>query len=314
LSRANPRETLDAMDKVERTTVERRKLADAILYDWAERDPAAAWQWAADAGTSFDLPGWPPLQASLIQQIAVSYPERVAGLMRELLTKDPAAIGLSSSVIAEHAIESLLANGRADLARQALGQWTSTADGGAVLGRAVFESMAMAMARSSPTESAAELQSLPSSSGRNFALAAIGAEWASRDPQAALAWAQRLTLEANRDNVVESAFARWEQSDPAAAAEWLVAQPVAAPIDRLIAQVIADRRVTETNLSAALTLAESISDSRLRCQGLESVARRWSKADPEAAARYISTHAMLSSEEKARILRWLQSPEEDPEN
>lgn len=300
-SRHNPTGALDVAQWLARDASERHALVGAVLADWAEREPDAAWHWALATGTACDVPGATPLPAEVLAHIAARDPKRAVTLLGSLLqqTGGPGSINLST--LACDTLAAVMERGGTDMAWEALRAW-STAPQAEWLGRDAFERVA---ARESPANAAARLASLPPSSGRNFALGEVVAAWAAREPRAALGWTQQLPAE-NRADAAAAAFARWEANDPMAAAEWLGGNASDAGSDRMIAHLVSDPRVVRSDLHAALSLAESVGDSRLRRQAIESVVRRWAEEDPRAAANYVANQSMLSAEEKRQIVAALE--------
>ena len=298
----DPAHALEVAQWVARNPGERHDFVLAVLDDWAMRDPASAWRWSVAAGTSCDRPGAPPLAAAVLAQVAAHDPGQVAALLGTLL-QGGAAGPLNIAAIADHALGALLEHGEGDAAWRTLRAW-SAAPGAGLLGRDAFEHVALATAKRSPAAAAEELRALPPSPGRNFALAAVAAEWAVGNPPEALAWAAQLPADC-RSDVGAAAFARWEDREPVAAAEWLAGGAATQDGDRMIAHLVADPRIVRLDLPAALSLAENVGDARLRCQCLESIVRRWAETDSAAARAYVENQSKLSSEEKQSILATL---------
>jgi hypothetical protein len=312
LGRNDPGRALAIASRLGREPEETRLLIAPIVHDWAKRDPTAAWHWTVEAGTAFDVPGQLPLPAAVVVDIAATQPAEVSGLVGELLDNDAPPQALNVSAIAEEGIAALVRNGSTGEAWAAIEQWSGSPRA-QLLGREPYERIALAAAQSSPAAAAAHLQELPPLPGRNFALAEVASEWANRDPRAALAWTEQLDAGDAREDVMCAAFGRWEQKDLTGAAEWLAPRADTAAYDRLIAEVVSDPRAVQTNLRATLSLVENITGPRLREQSLESVARRWAETDITSATQYITANARLSSDEKLRLLKALQPPDDDPE-
>jgi hypothetical protein len=312
LARQDRGQALAIATQLARTPVEARQLLTGIVTEWGTTDATAAWHWAVAAGTTYDVPGLPPLPAIVLAQVAAQRPADVAGVVSELLEHDAKRGDLNVAALASQAVGLLVDCGATEEAWAAVGEWARSPDADA-LGREVFERTALATAQHDPAEAARRLQELPALLARNLALAAVAGEWAKQDPRAALDWTQELKTADGRSDAVRSAFAQWEQRDMTAAADWLATHGESAEYDPLIAELVADPRAVRTNLSATLSLVESIAEPRLREQGLESVVRRWSETDAPAAIKYIATNPKLSDEVKQRLLRSLVPPDDDPE-
>jgi hypothetical protein len=312
LARHDRGQALAIAVRLARTPAEARQLLTGIVTDWSKNDATDAWRWTIAAGTAYDVPGLPPLPAVVLAHVAAARPGAVAALLSELLGPDRNHGDLNVAALADQAVAALVDHGATAEAWAAIGGWARE-PGGELLGRGVFERIALATAQQAPADAARRLQDLPALPARDFALAAVAGEWAKQDAPTALAWAQELKAGDGRSNAVRSAFAQWEQRDMPAAADWLAAHGENADYDPLIAELVADPRAVRTNLRATLSLVESITEPKLREQGLESVVRRWSESDAPAAIRYISTNPKLSSDVKDRLIQSLVPPDDDPE-
>jgi hypothetical protein len=312
LARHDRGQALAIATRLARTPAEARQLLAGIVADWSKSDATDAWHWTIAAGTAYDVPGQLPLPAVVLAQVAADRPAAVAALLSELLEADRNHSDLNVAALANQAVAALVDHGATAEAWAAIGEWARS-PAGELLSREAFERIALATAQQAPADAARRLQSLPALPARDFALATVAGEWAKQDPAAALAWTQELKAGDGRSGAVRSAFAQWEQKDMPAAADWLAAHGESADYDPLIAELVADPRAVRTNLRATLSLVESITEPKLREQGLESVVRRWSETDAPAAIRYISENPKLTDDVKHRLLRSLVPPDDDPE-
>jgi hypothetical protein len=232
-------------------------------------------------------------------------------LVAEALKQGGAPLNFGESSTAQLALQALAKTGNSAMERAAIEAW-SRDPGYEQIDRGAFEEVAVPWAQQSPAETAAWLRTLPPSQERNAALAAVAENWAGRDPKAAMDWSNGLSAGDDRQNALQKAFGQWERVDMLAAAQWLGQQPADPVIDHLIANLVGDSRVTQADPPAALMLAESVSDPRLRGQSLDAVLRTWGREDMAAAEKYVSESTQLSSAQKEQILQRLHHPDDEP--
>src|SRR5262249_10249539 len=152
--------------------------------------------------------------------------------------------------IAEAAINALLENGRADLARQHVELWARAANPPAV--GASYLAVAWQLARDSDQAAADWLLALPASADRDAAFAGVAGNWADHDPDAAMTWAAALPAGEARTAALQRTFRVWADHDAAAAAQWLLAHEAAPEADRLVATWIAASPQAREHPSLAL--------------------------------------------------------------
>jgi hypothetical protein len=109
------------------------------------------------------------------------------------------------------------------------------------------------------------------------------------DPNAAIAWAVAIPGGEARDNALRSIASSWGQSDPRSAADWwLKNEPVGNPSgDGTLGQIIANwARIDQ---SAALTWAQGMSDSAAKQSALASIVGQMAGNEPQDAAAIVGT-------------------------
>jgi hypothetical protein len=311
LARTRPLMALDLAQKAGRTDAERYTLSFAALQVWSRNNPEPAWSWTLQTFRQLDLAGQPSLRSCVLDQVAGLNPTWVITLVAEALKQGGAPLNFGETSTAQLALQAMDKAGNSTLERPAIEAW-SRDPGYDQIDRAAFEEVAAPWAQHSPTEAAAWLRTLPPSSERNAALAAVAENWAASDPKAAMDWSSGLSAGDDRQNAMQKAFNEWEHTDMLAAAQWLGQQPADPVTDHMIANLVGDPRVTQADPPAALMLAESVSEPRLRGQSLDAVLRTWGREDPTAAEKYVMESTQLSSAQKEQILQRLRHPDDEP--
>jgi hypothetical protein len=224
--KSRPEFAIDLARDIGRTDAERHVLLYAALSDWAQRDAAAALQWAFEKSESYNIPGNASLLYVVLEQVAQDNPS-VAVSVVDATLRSKSETGTSTDVV-RLTLEALIKTGRIDLARQAVDGWAAGPQARRLSG-GDYEVIAMALAQKSLDSAGTWLQSLPSSPGRNEAYAAFAGTWVQQDPRGAMDWAQSLNPADGGDDVRVAVFQRWLKSDRTAATQWLSAQPATDP-------------------------------------------------------------------------------------
>jgi hypothetical protein len=311
LARTRPAMAMDLAQKAGRTDAERYTLSFAALQVWSRNDPVPAWSWTLQNFRQLDLAGQPSLRSCVLNQLAGLDPQSVITLVAEALKQGGAPLNFGEASTAQLALQALSQTGNSAMEQPAIEAW-SRGPGYEQIDRAAFEEVALPWAQQSPAAAAAWLRTLPPSQERNAALAVVAENWANRDPKAAMDWSNGLSAGDDRQNAMQKAFSQWEGKDMLAAAHWLGQQPADPVIDHMVANLVGDPRVTQADPSAALMLAESVSDPHLRGQSLDTVLRTWGREDMAAAEKYVAESTQLSSAQKEQILHRLHNPDVEP--
>jgi hypothetical protein len=215
-------------------------------------------------------------------------------------------------------MDALIKNGGIVLAREKVAKWVREIDQSFV-GSTALESVALHMARSSPSDAADWLRALPISEERNFAVGTLASDWATRDPHGAMEWAVTLNTDEGRIEAMQRAFSQWVEQDPVRAAEWLdrdlVSLSIGPQLDQMLTSLIAASPMARTDGEGALQWARLVGEPRLRSQVIGGVFSTWLRSDRPTAARYLRENAELTSEQKSGILKshWKARAEGDNE-
>ena len=94
---------------------------------------------------------------------------------------------------------------------------------------------------------------------------------------------------------------QWMRTDAESASGWLNEQPEGDAKDRGISALLRDRSVRE-DPEAAVAWADSISDSEMRSEQVESSARNWLSKDRASALEYLESTTSLSAEQKTKLI------------
>ena len=301
LARTQPALAMELALEVARSDLEKYQLTAAVVGLWAQDDPAAAWAWALPQSKRLTQPGETPLLAIVLDEVATVDPTQVVTLADSALRQDGGTTdsNLDPGELTQMAVQALLQSGHADLAQAAVEAWA----GGAYpkIGNAAFEEVALNLAKNSPQAASDWLRSLPVSDGRNQALATLAAEWAGTAPQAALDWAAKLDANDGRTDAMQRAFDRWAATDLVSAAHWLGENESNPAADGMIAHMIGESALGETDPQLALKWADLISDDDLKSRSVEQVVIAWGERDPAAATRYLLETTALKPEQKNQL-------------
>ena len=302
LARRNPLKALELAMVLARTEEEKHGWVSALLGDWARRDPVAAWGWANAPTQQYAVPGDPSLSVIVLSAVAADDPARAVEIAEETLHTEDAAADVASA-----AVDALLRTGNAQLARDTIERWNANPDTRTKLDNASFEKAALALANESRTAAADWLRDLPASESRNLALATLAAEWSETAPQAAMQWAAALEGDEGRTDAMQRVFNRWAATDMTAASQWLAENEAHPKADELIASLVSDSPLRETNPALALRWAELIADADARSRNVESIVLGWGNQDRDAAVRHVNESTTLKPEQRQRLLEALRT-------
>lgn len=129
-------------------------------------------------------------------------------------------------------------------------------------------------------------------------------KWAESDPIAAFSWLRARPAGTERDTAMMFAFREWFDDDPTAAAQWIEgfkSDPVVDPAIDLYARLKSHKEP-----SAAVGIAERISEPKRRLQAVKFVAGNWYARAPAAAQEWLN-RSELPEEVKAAIAQQAQA-------
>lgn len=252
-----------------------------IAREWAKLDPTAAMEWAGG------LEGRERGEAmvSVIGEVAATDPSKAVSMAAGLEGEDQAR---AYGEIAERWA-------REDF--EAADAWASSLTGEGK-DRAMRE-MIEVLAGTDPEAAASRIASLTDESIRDRAITSVASEWSGDDPAGAAAWLA--TQETNdADDAMRRVMSNWVAQDSAGALSFIESQPAGDMRDGATQTYLWMNRDLEP--SAAMGLAEGISDERDRARSIGMTARRWMEEDETAAKAYIESTTALDDGMKERIL------------
>jgi hypothetical protein len=302
----NPTMALELALTVARTADEKYRWAATLVSQWAETDNAAAWAWALEPGHAHVGAGEPALPELVLACIAAVDPDKVVALTDSALsTIADGDVGLDAAELTHGAVRVLLGAKRDDLARESLERW-ATSDAGGTIGNAAFEEVALNLAQRSRAEAADWLRNLPSSEGRNLALATLAADWATTAPDEAMTWAASLDLNSGRVDAMQRVFNRWADKDIVASAQWLADHEASPQADTLIGNLVNDTSLVSVAPERALQWSALISDPTARSATVQHVIVAWATRDAAAALHYAQDTPLLSATQRQQVLEMLR--------
>lgn len=218
LSRRDPIAALNLAEAIGATPMDKYILAAGVVAAEADSTSLPSWNWLLLNSDRLTPEGLDPLLGVYLRTVAAHEPQGVVRLVDGALQSGGPSC--DSGVLVTSAVTSLLASGHADIAQQAISQW-SERFGSEAIPPAAASSAALSLASSeSPQQAADWLGTLPASDAREQAIAALAAEWTNHDPQSAMAWTLKLPADAGV-SAASRALNAWMDRDPAAANAWL---------------------------------------------------------------------------------------------
>ncbi|MBB5349815.1 hypothetical protein HNR46_000036 [Haloferula luteola] len=256
--------------------------ADTIAREWAKLDPEAAMAWAN--GLEGDEKG--SAMVSVISEVAASDPAKAAAMAANLTGDD------QTRAYGE------IAKNWATTDMAAAESWANSLTGDAK-DRAMSEVLEV-LARTDVDAAAAKLSSVSEGEYRDRLVATLAGKMAQTDPAAAAAWLGSQDS-ADYGNAMREIMNNWVSQDSEGALSFIEAQPVGEVRDSAT-QTYLWRSQDTIEPTAAVALAEAISDERSRSMTIGMTVRRWMETDEDAARSYVESSTTLSDRAKERIL------------
>lgn len=303
LLQRQPALAVDLALNVARSADEKHAWVGALLTDWTAFNPDAAWAKSLELTRTNAVSGDPALPALVLGQLAKFDPDRVVIFADNVLQagQSEETVGFGPAEVTHAAIRALLNAQQSELARRTVERWSGPATAEA-LGNGAYEEAALEYAKRSRTEAADWLHNLPPSSGRDFALATLAADWATTAPQDAMTWASSLESPSARSEAMQRAFNRWADSDIVAAAQWVADHDSSPQADTLIANLVGDTSLGHVAPERAIQWSELIRDPDIRQTAVQRVVSAWSQHDAVAAARFTQQTQLLSPAMRQQLL------------
>jgi hypothetical protein len=127
-------------------------------------------------------------------------------------------------------------------------------------------------------------------------------EWGRTDPKAAVQFAQGSPTGIERQELLEATIRAWSERDLVAASDWLNEFEPQPDYDLAVAAIANSEPLCLYQPETALSWAESITTSATRWEVTSFVVTLWAQRNPPAARLYIETSAVLTPEERTRML------------
>jgi len=260
----------------------------SILNQWAQRDPAAAYEWFKQ-----NLAGNPQMVSAaltgLFDKMAAVDPDMALRNVWQL-PQDLRNRALQATV------NQMIASGK----QEQIMQYFNT------LNDSSAQSMLATIfvnqwATYYPAETASWIASLTDPAVRYRATLTLISKWGYDNPAAAVDWVASLPRDQNWGAEVSRMMDVWAKDAPDKAADWLLTLfPASAQLDPAIQSLV--NTVMNTNPEGAMMWSETITDTNKRYSLMQKVAAIWMKKDPERAAIYI-TNSDLPNSIKKKLFR-----------
>lgn len=116
------------------------------------------------------------------------------------------------------------------------------------------------------------------------------------NPREALSFAEKLPAGEHRDRALVSVVERWVQSDAPAVCAWAESLSPGQERDLVISSIV---NSAPTELNTVLRSIQAIQDRGLRIQTLQTLARAWSRADPQRFEAQLRISGVSESDQNA---------------
>ncbi len=137
---------------------------------------------------------------------------------------------------------------------------------------------------------------------RRKVLVPLLGQWTKTDPKAAVRFAEGTPAGVERQEMLGAAIRAWSEHDLIAASDWLNVPEPLPDHDLAVAAIASSEPLCLYQPEAALSWAESITASAVRWEVMSFVVTLWAQRDASAARVYIETSAVLTAEERTRML------------
>jgi hypothetical protein len=310
IGRTNPALAIDLAQELGRTEREKAAWVTNATQQWADRDPAAAWQWLRQlTGERMQELAGGELGGVVLGAMATREPQGLVASLDTLLRNGNASESVSTPVAVHLGLAALAEHGRLDLAQAAVDAWARDPRALA-LEAAAFETVATGLAPTQPRETGDWLRSLPPTEERDAAFATFAAAWAQHDPRSALQWAETLAPGEGQQAALRRTVSDWIEEFPDQISGWLgdylTRIPPGPAGDTLIETVINNSPTLRASPSAALQWAGLISDPAKRADYHERIALRWSEQDAATAIDFVTKSTVIPPERKPLVLQKIQ--------
>lgn len=157
-----------------------------------------------------------------------------------------------------------------------------------------------------PQTALAALDKISDPVARNEARSGLYAGWSSTDPASLVAHAQTLPIGEARLDALKTGLEQWVHINPVAASAWMEKFDPAPDLDAGAAAIAIAPALVAKKPDVAVSWAESITDPELRANTLLDLIQLWAQHDPNAARRYAVNTPSINAERRALILSSLE--------
>jgi hypothetical protein len=259
----------------------------AMLGDWTERNPQAAWNWATNGNPQFVdavLSQLGKTDGTKAWEFATAYAANHTNVARS--TYVGALRGMTYAGDFANAARLLQED-----------KLLSAGDRTAVASLLI----ASEWGRNDPQGAAEWAGSLAKDDPiRERVLAQLGAAWSSVNPSGAAEFGAQLPIGEARREVVTRAINNWIDRDPIAVGEFLKNLPSSPDFDEAIRR-FATHPTIVTETATAIGWAQLITDAEQRTQALVEIINSWMLRDSAAAAEYLQNTRDISPNLRAEI-------------
>lgn len=157
-----------------------------------------------------------------------------------------------------------------------------------------------------PQAALAALETVSDRAAGQEAQAGLFAGWSSSDPASLVAYAQTLPSGNARLQALNDGLAQWVNRDPVAASAWMEKFDPSPDLDAGAAAVAVAPALVARKPDVAASWAESITNPELRASTLIELIRLWAERDSAAARRYAASSPAMTPETRELALATLQ--------
>jgi hypothetical protein len=157
-----------------------------------------------------------------------------------------------------------------------------------------------------PQAALAALEKIPDTAACLEARAGLFAGWSNSDPALLVSYAQTLPTGDTRLQALNEGLSQWVQRDPVAASAWMDKFDPSPDLDAGAAAVAIAPALVAKKPDVAVSWAESITDPELRANTLLDLIQLWAQHDPNAARHYAATSPALRPETRELALATFQ--------
>lgn len=280
----DPRRAL-AWAAAETDSALRNDFLQAALRGWGAINPEAAVAWArvqdlldqgqAIAAVFHGVVHNPDLACRFAEQLTAQDPARAGDYDSYLIAalNRTGAFDRAAAVAAESPEEY-----RTDLLNAAYAGWGAIA----------------------PLEALSTIGQLTDPATKALAFDATVSRWAQHDPKAVIAYALEIQPGHEKTFALSVALRAWAETDLVAAAAWMSRRDGAPELDQGAAVVAVLPDALQLP-QFATTVAENISDTRLRTRVLATIVQQWASVDPVAARAYVEHSPSIRPEDRMAV-------------